>query len=86
MPLLSLLAALVDFGGTLIVIAVAFTCLRDFLRTGGAPAALDPLRLRLAEGLALALSFKQFGTLLFLIALRFFLGHVLKAQAARRTG
>lgn len=61
---------------------------------------LDPLRLRLAEGLVLALSFKtgagvirtitvgtfqQFAALLFILALRVFLGRVLKAQAARRS-
>jgi uncharacterized membrane protein len=98
---LSLLATLVDFGGTLVVAAVALACLRDFLRAGGAPAVLDPLRLRLAEGLVLALSFKtgagvirtvtvgtfkQFAALLLIIALRFFLGRVLKAEAARRAG
>jgi uncharacterized membrane protein len=101
MPWLPLLATLVDFGGTLVVIAVAATCLRGFLRAGGAPAALDPLRLRLAGGLVLALSFKtgagvirtitvgsfhQFAALLLIVALRFFLGRVLKAQAARRAG
>jgi len=99
MAWLSLLATLVDFGGTLVVLVTAAACLRGFLRAGGAPDVLDPLRLRLAEGLVLALSFKtgagvirtitvgtfkQFAALLFIIALRFFLGRVLKAQAARR--
>ncbi len=98
MPWLSLLATLVDFGGTLVVLAVVVACLRGFVRGWGSPAALDPLRQRLAEGLVLALSFKtgagvlrtvtvgsfkQFVALLLIIALRFFLGRVLKAQAAR---
>ena len=101
MPLLSLLATLVDFGGTLVILAAVTVCLRDFLRVGGSPTVLDPLRLRLAEGLVLALSFKtgagvlrtitvgsfkQFAALLLIIALRFFLGRVLKAEAARRAG
>lgn len=96
---LSLLATLVDFGGTLVVLATVLTCLRDFFRTGGAPAWLDPLRLRLAQGLVLALSFKtgaglirtitvgsfrQFAALVFIVALRFFLKRVLKGQIARR--
>ena len=99
MPWLSLLATVVDFGGTLVVVTVALACLRDYLRARGRPGILDALRLRLADGLVLALSFKtgagvirtitvgtfrQFAALLFIIALRFFLGRVLKAQAARR--
>lgn len=101
MPWLSLLATLVDFGGTLVVLATALSCLRAFLRAWGSPSVLDPLRLRLADGLVLALSFKtgaglirtitvgslhQFAGLLLIVALRFFLGRVLKAEAARRTG
>lgn len=101
MPSLSLLATLVDFGGTLVVLATALGCLYGFLRNGGTPPVLDPLRLRLAEGLVLALSFKtgagvirtitvgsfrQFAALLFIVALRFFLGRVLKSEAARRAG
>lgn len=100
MPWLSLLATLVDFGGTLVVLVTALGCLWAYLRAEGASAVLDPLRLRLAEGLVLALSFKtgagvirtitvgsfhQFAALLFIVALRFFLGRVLKAQSARRT-
>jgi uncharacterized membrane protein len=101
MPWLSLLATLVDFGGTLVVLATALACLRGFVRAWGTPSVLDPLRLRLADGLVLALSFKtgagvirtitvgslhQFAALFFIIALRFFLARVLKAEAARRTG
>lgn len=99
MEAVSLLALGVDFCGTLVVLAMALFCLRDFLRAGGRPAVLDPLRLRLAEGLVLALSFKtgagvlrtitvgsfrQFTGLLLIVALRFFLGRVLKGQLARR--
>lgn len=97
MPWLSLLATLVDFGGTLVVLVTAAACLWHYLRTGGAPPLLDTLRLRLADGLVLALSFKtgagvirtitvgtfrQFLTLLFIVALRFLLGRVLKSQKA----
>lgn len=97
--LLSLTATLVDFGGTLVVLAAALICLRGFLRTGGAAQGLDDLRLRLAQGLVLALSFKtgaglirtitvgsfrQFMGLVFIVALRFFLGRVFKNQLARR--
>lgn len=100
MDWLSLLATLVDFGGTLVVLVTALACLRDYLRTGGAPARLDALRLRLADGLVLALSFKtgagvlrtitvgsgrQFLGLLFVIALRFFLGRVLKNEGQNKT-
>ena len=96
---LSLLATLVDFGGSLVVLAVALGCLLGYGRGRGAPAELDPLRLRLADGLVLALSFKtgagvlrtitvgtfhQLAGLLFIIALRFFLGRALKAETARR--
>jgi len=56
MPWLSLLATLVDFGGTLVVLVTALGCLWAYLRAEGASAVLDPLRLRLAEGLVLALS------------------------------
>lgn len=99
MEAVSLLALGVDFCGTLVVLATALLCLRDYLRAGGSPAVLDPLRLRLAEGLVLALSFKtgagvlrtitvgsfrQFTGLLLIVALRFFLGTVLKGQLARR--
>jgi len=99
MPWLSLLATLVDFGGTLVLIAVTLGCLRDYVRKWGAPAVLAPLQLRLAEGLVFALSFKTgagvirtvtvgsfraFVSLLLIVALRFFLGYVLKAQIARR--
>jgi len=99
MPLLSLLAALVDFGGTLVILCVALACLRDYLHAAGSAAVLDPLRLRLADGLVLALSFKtgagvirtitvgtfrQFGSLLLIIALRFFLGYILKRQLRDR--
>ncbi len=102
MPWLSLLATLVDFGGTLVVVAVVLGCLRGYAalarRGGGSPGALDALRLRLADGLVLALSFKtgaglirtvtvgtlrQFLGLLFIVALRFFLGRALKGDARR---
>ena len=99
MPLLSLLATCVDFGGTLVILVMALACLRDYLRAAGAPDILDPLRQRLAESLILALSFKtgagvlrtitvgtfaQFGALLLLFALRFFLGYFLNAQLRAR--
>lgn len=99
MTALSLLALGVDFCGTLVVLATALFCLRDYLWAAGRPAVLDPVRLRLAEGLVLALSFKtgagvlrtisvgsfrQFVGLLLIVALRFFLGRVLKSQLARR--
>lgn len=95
--LLSLTATLVDFGGTLVVLAAALICLRGFLRTGGAAQGLDDLRLRLAQGLVLSFktgaglirtitvgSFRQFMGLVFIVALRFFLGRVFKNQLARR--
>ncbi len=97
--LLSLLATFIDFGGSLVIVISAALCLRDALRARLAPASLDDLRLRLADGLVFALSFKtgaglvrtitigtwrQFGSLLFIVALRFFLGRVLKAQTAKR--
>ena len=95
MPWLSLMASLVDFCGTLVIIVTAVICLWGYLRVAGAETSLDPLRLRLAEGLILALSFKagaglirtitvgtfhQFGAMLLVVALRFFLGYFLKAQ------
>lgn len=95
MPLLPLLATLVDFGGTLVVLVAVLSCLRDYLRGPATPRAVDDARLRLASGLVLALSFKtgaglirtitvgswrQFLGLLFIVALRFFLGRVLKAK------
>ena len=99
MEAVSLVALGVDICGTLVVLATALLCLRDYLRAGGRPGVLDPVRLRLAEGLVLALSFKtgagvlrtitvgsfrQFTGLLLIVALRFFLGVVLKGQLARR--
>ena len=94
--LLSLLATCVDFGGSLVVFVSALLCLRDALRCRLAPECVDDLRLRLADGLVFALSFKtgaglirtitigswrQFASLLVIVSLRFFLGRVLKAQA-----
>ncbi len=99
MSLLSLLATLVDFGGTLVILCVALICLGLYLCAAGSPRVLDGLRLRLADGLVLALSFKtgaglirtisigtfrQLSGLLMIIALRFFLGFVLKAQLRDR--
>ena len=99
MPILPLLATLVDFGGTLIVASVVLFSLRDYLRRPTAPTVVDDVRQRLASGLVFALSFKtgaglirtisigtwrQFLGFFFILALRFFLGRVLKAKGRRR--
>jgi uncharacterized membrane protein len=91
--LLSLLASLVDFSGSLVVAAVASACFLRFLRGVEAVEDLDAIRLRLAAGLVFALSVKtgagllrtitaaswhQVGWLLSVVGLRFFLGRVLK--------
>lgn len=95
---LTLLAALVDFSGSIVVVIAAISCLWGYLRAAGRTASLDALRLRLAAGLVFALSLKTgaallhtmtvttwhaFAGMFFIIALRFFLGRVLKAEAAR---
>lgn len=95
---LSLLATLVDFAGSLVVVAAALACLRRVPAALADPYRLDALRLRLAEGLILSLSFKTgaglirtitvgswrgFAGLLLVIALRFFLGRALKAETVR---
>ena len=73
---MSLLAALVDFGGTLIVLISALACLRDYLRARGAPVRLDALRIRLAQGLVFALSFKTGAGLIRTIIVGESAGHV----------
>lgn len=97
--LLALIATLVDFCGTLVIGTTVLLCLHDYLRRNGSPNTADALRLRLAQGLVTALSFKtgaglirtttvttliQFKGLVVIIALRFLLGRVLKGQIARR--
>ena len=96
---LPLLATLVDFCGSVLIGVAAARCLWDFLHAGGGPADAEALRLRLAQALVSALSFKtgaglirtstvttlaQFRGLVVIVALRFLLGRVLKGQLARR--
>lgn len=97
--MLPLLALLVDSAGTVVILAVALSVLRDYLGRNATPHTVDALHLRLAQGLVLALSFKtgagiirtatvtdlsHLKTLAAIIALRFFLGRALKGQLARR--
>lgn len=96
---LTLLATLVDFCGTVVIFVGALACLRDYARGANASARTDDLRLRLAQSLVTALTFKtgaclirtstiatlaQLKGVLVIIALRFLLGRVLKGQLARR--
>ena len=95
---LTTLAILVDFAGTILVVVGSIRTLSEFLRKGKSDTIVRQLQRSLAVDLVTALSIKsgaglirtltvtgwtQFGLVLAIIALRFFLGQTLKGITRR---